>query len=179
MSLDLFITGNAETFPSARDWAAAIKLEGFNVELHQTFDTRQSSGFLPCPNAECGFEYSFGPLSEDDLEGFEIEPNLKSEILKHDSIAGLHYTTDCDFEIVKVASAVLANMIGGFVLEAESGAIMTSSQALAWARYEFEPQVTIRASTAARKQQLSPITMAKLALVIAIVGYWLWRWLIR
>ena len=177
MSLDLFITGNAKTFPSAREWAAAIKREGFNVELDQTFDTRQSSGFRPCPNSDCGFEYSFGPLSVDDLEGFDVEPNLISEILKHDSIAGLHYKTDCDFEVVKVASAVLANMTGGFVLETESGAMMTSSQALAWARNEFEPQVTVRTSTVARKQRISHITIVKLALAIALVGYWLWRWL--
>lgn len=177
MSLDLFITGNANTFPSAREWAAAIKRAGFDVELDQTFDTRQSSGFRPCPNSECGFEYTFGPLSTEDLEGFEIEPDLKSEVLKHDSIAGLHYKTDCDFKVVKAASAVLANMTDGFVLEAESGAMMTSTQALAWARDEFEPHVTLQAGAVARKQQLSPITIVKIALAVALAGYWLWRWL--
>jgi hypothetical protein len=176
VSLDLFVTGNAKTFPSAREWAAAVKREGFDVAIDQTFDTRQSSGFRPCPNSACGFEYTFGRLSPDDLEDFEIAPRQKSEILKYDSIVGLHYKTDADLAVVKAAAAVLAKMTGGFVLEPESGAVLNSSQALAWARNELEPQATTCAKTATPKQKLSPSTMAKLALAVAIAGYWLLRW---
>ena len=176
MSLGLFVTGNARTFPSAPEWAAAVKREGFDVDIDETFDSRQSSGFRPCPDSDCGFEYTFGTLSGEDLEEFDIEPRLITDILKHDSIAGFHYKTDCDLVVVKAASAVLAKMTGGFVLESESGAVLNSSQALAWARGQLELQATTRAEAVARRQKLSPITTVKLALAIALAGYWLLRW---
>lgn len=171
MSLDIFVLAKASSFPSAQKWADAIRREGFDIKLDRGFDTRVSSGFRPCPTSDRGFEYSFGPLSGSDIEAFDIS----SEVVKtFDSIAGLHYKTEADLEISRAASAVLAKLSDGLVIEGESGAVMNPDQALGWARGEFEP-----ASTSAKvpRQGLSHVTIAKLSLSVLFVCYLLFKWI--
>lgn len=176
MSLDILVIANAAALPSARVWAEAVRREGFNIELDQGFDTQESSGFRPCPGSDRGFEYSIGPLSDSDIADFDFSPRQKNQAKTFDSIVGLHYKTEADFEVVRGASAVLAKLTGGMVVEAESGSVMTSMQALAWARGEFEPEPSGSSHPIPQKHGWSIITIAKLVLVILIAGYGLFRW---
>lgn len=177
MSLDLFVISKKDAVPSSTEWADAVRREGFDVDLDQSFDTRESSGFRPCPTSDRGFEYTFGSLSASDLENFDISPQQQAQVKAFDSVAGLHYKTDADFEVARAVAAVLAKLTGGMVVEPESGAVMSASQALAWARGELEPQSSLPGYSKVQKQHLSRVTIAKLVLAVLFVSYLLIRWL--
>jgi hypothetical protein len=176
MSLDIFVIATTAALPSAGEWAEAIKREGLNIDLDQSFDTQESSGFRPCPGSDRGFEYSVGPLSDADIKDFDFSPEQKERVKTLDLIVGFHYKTDADFEVVRGASAVLAKLTQGMVVETESGAVMTPMQALAWARGEFEPESSSPNYSLPQEHDWSLITIAKFVVLILIVGYWLFRW---
>ncbi|WP_029134439.1 hypothetical protein [Sedimenticola selenatireducens] len=177
MSLDVLVVAKANAIPSAEQWAAAISDEGFSVVFPSDFDTRASSGFLPSNVAGQGFEYSFGGLLREDIDSFDIAPQHAENIRASDSLVGLHYKDEPSFELIKAASAVLAKLTGGIVIEAESGASMNAKEALAWARGELEPVPLCSSHRAIHKPGISGVTWVKIALVISIACVWIFRWL--
>jgi hypothetical protein len=114
-----------------------------------------------------------------DLQNLNLSLQEEKQISGFDSIVGLHYRTESDIEVVNAASSVLAKITGGVVIEAESGVIMNSADALAWARGEYEPIISTTpspASTQIQHRRLSSLTIAKLVSLVLIAAYWIYLW---
>lgn len=177
MSLNLYVVLNRKDIPSAEQWAATLLRLSFPIELDTSLNPATSTGYWPCPDSTKGFEFSVGPLDQEEPANLGVSPKNWEHIRPYDSVAVLSYENEGDLAVVKAASATLAKIGNGLLIEGESGALMTPDQAIAWARGQYEPPPENRPPLVLPKQRTSRITWAKLGLLAFIVGYWLYRWL--
>lgn len=176
MSLDLFVAANAKKIPHSQQLATAIREAGFTTVIDPNFDTSKSCGYVPCPDATAGFEYTVGPLTADELTHIGISPEHHDQFIAYDSILGFHFKTEGDFEVVQAVSSVLARITGGRIIDGESGAIVPPEQAFAWARGEFEPVIPIEQrniQTGTRAVKRISLLRIVLFVIAAFVGVWL------
>jgi len=176
VSLDLYVVLDSNDVPAAKDWADAIREAGFDVALDRSFETTTSSGFCPCPDSERGFEYSYGELSPSAMQSLNLSPKQQKQLGKFDAIVGFHYKTGADLEVVKAASAVLARITGGLIIETESGDILDSAKALAWARGAYAPEPSPPARPRPTKKGISAVDVFRYGVALCAVAYLLFFW---
>lgn len=176
MSLDLYVALNRKDIPSTDQWASALRDHGFTVLLDPSLDPSTFSGFWPCPNSNQGFEYSVAPLTRAELSCLRLSSKDEERLRHFDSLAVLSYKTEADLAVTQPASAVLSNICGGALIDGESGAFIPSDQALDWARGGNEPASETQTQPLLAKRRISSVTWGKLALLLCITGYWLYRW---
>ena len=112
------------------EWAAAIRVAGFEADLDTDFDPEAFSGFLPCmyKARTAGFEYYRGTL----------EPSRQATL-------GVPATQSCfitfstrssyrEFATSVICAAVLASKSGGTLYDADGTTVIPAGSEIAWAR---------------------------------------------
>ncbi len=132
MSIDIFIALERDRLPTAEAWVDRIASEGFDVEMDRDFDPHSFSGYLPCPDESQGFEYSIGEIASE-LPALNPSPNQAHLLSGQDALVCLSSRSESDLLAAQAASASLALITDGFVIDGESGVVMTASEARAWA----------------------------------------------
>lgn len=139
MSLEVYVFLDRELLPTARQWASAIRNEGFDVDLDSDFDTNSHTGFLQCPDSKSGFEYIFEPLTKSTIDELNLTPEERSRLDSKNSIVSFGYKTEEDLSVVLAASFALKKISNGILFDAETGAIVETQNALDWAKGEYFP----------------------------------------
>jgi hypothetical protein len=117
MSIDLIVYLREGRLPTHSGWQSAIDREGLGLVLEE-FDPRTSSGFRPCRlnGADCGFEFYFGRLEDQDKE-------LQDRIGDRDRVVTLllHGGHKDDLEAAMGAAAVLTEVSDGVFYDPQGG----------------------------------------------------------
>ena len=132
MSIDIYIALARDRLPTAEAWSTRIATEGFDVEMDRGFDPRLFSGYLPCPDENQGFEYSIEEISSE-LPALNLSPGQAHLLSGRDTLVGLSVGNESDLRAAQAASASLALIADGVVIDGESGVVMTASEARVWA----------------------------------------------
>lgn len=175
MSLDLYVVLNRKDLPPAEKWASTVRSHGFSVDLDTALNPATSAGYWPCPDSTSGFEYSVGPLDQTELKSLGVSSKNRERIRVYDSIAVLSYRTETDLSVAQSASAILAKICSGLLIEGESGAVMTPDQAIAWAKGDYEPPLEEGPPAFLPKPRTPGITWAKLGLLVLLASFWLYK----
>jgi hypothetical protein len=122
--------------PTRAVWQAAIDAENVKLALDE-FDPRDLDGFLPCrlDGLECGFEYYFGPLEEQDEE-------LRAQITDCDRVVTLilHGGQMRDLKAAMYAAAALTEVSGGVFYDPQGDQSVRGRGVYALMRQDEEAQ---------------------------------------
>jgi hypothetical protein len=138
MSVSSTVFLAARHMPDARAWAAAIRKEGFALELPVNIDLRTHSDWLPCRYAgePSGFE-----LIVQQPDAYLTEQEVATDDVRRaacgaDSLAITFVTKSAMRDLVsaEIAAAVLATLARGAVWSDEAGALFTAAEAMEVAR---------------------------------------------
>ena len=128
----------ARQMPDAKAWAAAIRKEGFALELPVNVDLRGHADWLPCRyNAEpAGFELTVRPCAEYFTEQEVAADDARRTVCRDDSLAISFAVTSVmrDLVAAEIAAAVLATMARGNVWSDEAGQLFSAAEAMEIAR---------------------------------------------
>jgi hypothetical protein len=108
MSVELCVYLRNDRLPTHEEWQSAISEENLKLTL-DAVDLRNFDGFLPCrlDAIECGFEFDFGPLEDQDEE-------LGNEISDCDRVITLTLHGNLlDLRAAMYAAAALTEISGG------------------------------------------------------------------
>lgn len=131
MSICFHVFLRRDRLPHPRKWANAIMQNGFSVALDTAFDPATHSGYLPCPDEAAGFEFYLASVASSDLVPDESSKRLVSDC---DVVATFCFGgRQSDLVAAVAASATLAKMTGGILLDAESGHFIGADSVLDWA----------------------------------------------
>ncbi|WP_374404145.1 hypothetical protein [Niveibacterium sp.] len=137
VSLDLSLYLLEANLPTPRQWAKAIREQGFKFKLDTDFDIRGSAGFIPCGD-EAGFELLSDAMTQQEHDELCFaEPPM-------DWCVTLCAQGDDDFPLALAALASLASIAGGRVVDMQTGEIFTAEEALARARARFSAKASAR-----------------------------------
>jgi hypothetical protein len=154
-------------------------MEGFEVELDREFDPGSFSGFLPCPDENAGFEYSIGSLASE-LPAMRLRPEQQRQLAGVDALVEFNFRTEADLRVAQAASSVLATITAGYVLDGESGGLMSAEQSLAWARGAYVPKEEISVAAPPKsKQKWSALRIMRLVLFGALIVWLGYQWAIK
>ncbi len=148
MSQDLSLYLLEADLPTPRQWAKAIREQGFKFKLDTDFDIRDSAGFIPCGD-EAGFELLSDAMTQEEHDELCFaEPPM-------DWCVTLCAQGNEDFYIALAALASLASIAGGRIIDMQSGEIFDAGMALVRAREHFEgPIAALDPATAAAVKML-------------------------
>jgi len=116
---------------TAEAWAGAIKSNGFNMSMHSDFDVHSTSGFLPCTHQgkSAGFEYRYEILKDTDIEIHGLgDPSRPARIMLTTGSSHRQLASSL------VAAGVLCAMTDAVLVDPDSEKLISSADALAWAR---------------------------------------------
>jgi hypothetical protein len=116
MSIELHVYLREESLPTRAEWQAAID-RGEGKLVIDEFAPRAHSGFLPCRlnGVECGFEYSFDPLPEQDEA-------LRKPIGNRDRVVTLVLQGSLDdLRAAMYGAAALTELSDGVYFDPQSG----------------------------------------------------------
>jgi len=137
VSQDLSLYLLEANLPTPRQWAKAIREQGFKFKLDTDFDIRDSAGFIPCGD-EAGFELLSDAMTQQEHDELCFaEPPM-------DWCVTLCAQSDDDFLLALAALASLASIAGGRVIDMQTGEIFTAEEALARARARFAANASVR-----------------------------------
>jgi len=138
MSVSSTVFLAARHMPDARAWAAAIRKEGFALELPVNIDLRTHSDWLPCRYAgePSGFELI---VQQPDayLTGQEVSTDdVRRGVCGDDALAITFVTKGSmrDLASAEIAAAVLATLARGKVWSDEAGELFSAAEAMEVAR---------------------------------------------
>jgi hypothetical protein len=132
MSVEMSLFLKRSRLATPADWARAIRSSGFDVDLDPAFDPETFSGFLPCRyrGADAGFEYSCHPV-----DPTELPDHVTIRLGDRDTVVSFVTHTDlCELATSQIASGVLCAISDGLLWETEGDALVSSAQALEWAK---------------------------------------------
>ena len=119
MSTDIQVFLQDSRVPTADDWNAAIKTEGFDLVL-DPFDLRADDGYRPAflKGEESGFEWYLSKVATmEEMPGFPFKAFIGDCDLK----AQLCFTSYANEEVASaIAGAVLAKLSGGYYWDPET-----------------------------------------------------------
>src|SRR5512133_2716137 len=120
MSVEVYVYLRNSRLPTHAEWQAAINKENVNLVLDE-FSPREHTGFLPCRlnGSECGFEYLFHPLEDQDAE-------IRGQIGECARLVEMiwHGRMD-DARAAMYAAAVLTEISGGVFHDLQTGEFAT------------------------------------------------------
>lgn len=157
---------------SPETWARAIRDNGFDVNMDIDFDPVSFSGFLPCPDSNCGFEYYFEWLDQSQLEFSDGE---KSVIGDRKFIVTFVCKTEVDLLAANAAAAVLTYLCDGVLLEAEANVYVQSENVIAWARGELDVSVVSQKSVSGPKPRVTIVQAVQLIFLVIAIGVLLYK----
>ena len=137
MSQDISLYLLEADLPTPRQWAKAIREQGFKFKLDTDFDIKDSAGFIPCGD-EAGFELLSDAMTQEEHDELCFaEPPM-------DWCVTLCAQGDDDFLLALAALASLASIAGGRIIDMQTGEIFTAEDALVRARARFAAKASVR-----------------------------------
>jgi hypothetical protein len=132
MSVVMSLFLNRSRMPTPKDWAEAIRSNGFEMEMDSDFDAGSFTGFLPCKygGQDAGFEYL-----RESVNRSELPDHASAQVGERDIV--LSFVTHSDLRELAsslIASAVLCAISDGVLWDTESDEFIPASHALEWAR---------------------------------------------
>lgn len=136
MSVTMLVYLNRTLMPTREAWAQAIHRAGFPMDLDSDFDPFQDTGFRPCKyeGEEAGFEFYVEDVDMDDSDE-ELPEEYWATIAERDTV--VQFVTHSKFRDLMtsiIASGVLASIADGVLVDAESGDVVPSQDALTWSK---------------------------------------------
>jgi len=127
-----------DNMPTPQQWLAAIKSQGFEMEMDTDFDVEEHEGFLPCKykGVDAGFEYyaesvDIAEFLEDDLLTDEEARQLGNRTFLVSLITHSDYR---EYMTSMIASAVLCSLADGMFAEGGEPPFIMASESVKWAR---------------------------------------------
>lgn len=120
MSIVLYVFIHDSRLPTRDQWQQVLDNKGTALVLDD-FEPRRLHGFLPAKlnDQECGFEYSFQPITVDDFE--EILEEIP-EIGDRNRVVTLRWhASELDMRAGNIAAAALAALTDGIYLDPQGG----------------------------------------------------------
>ena len=120
MSVDLCVFFSDAALPTRDEWQRVLEEEGTALVLDQ-FSPREDSGFLPATLNEeaCGFEYSFGPITDEDFG--DVRGELE-EFGDFDRVVALTtHSNQLEGRAAMLAAGALAMFTGGVYFDPQGG----------------------------------------------------------
>jgi hypothetical protein len=155
MSVELAVYLRRERLPTRDVWQRAIEAEGIDLKLDNV-DTTTHTGFWPTKlgNAECGFEYWFDRLENQEPD--EILQNIGDR--DHRASFVWHSSLD-DGRAAAFVAIVLAKVSDGVLFDPQSGEMTIGANALDTVRnqdrsvQEFKMEQAIKEWTASTQRR--------------------------
>jgi hypothetical protein len=147
MSVDIQVFLHESALPTRQQWQSAIQAAGHNF-VFDDFSPAEQTGFLPTrlDNIECGFEYSFNLVDDDEFE------DLISVIGDRRQVATFTWHSNMlEMRAAQIAASVLADISRGLFYDPQSGNYAEGSAAYSLMADEREAERERKLAEAERK----------------------------
>ncbi|HEY3391140.1 MAG TPA: hypothetical protein VGK58_00420 [Lacipirellulaceae bacterium] len=117
MSVQLCVYLHESDLPSQEQWQHAVLNAGHDL-IFDSFSPREHTGFLPMKltGEECGFEYSFDPIDQDEVEEVLAVIGDRTHVVKF-----TWHSSMLDLRAAEIAASTLADLSNGIFFDPQSG----------------------------------------------------------
>lgn len=118
MSVHFCVYLRESVLPSHEQWQSAIRNAGHDLVLDD-FSPTEHTGFLPTQLAgeECGFEYSFDPIVDDEVEDLRSVIGDRTHV-----VTFTWHSSELDMRAAEIAASSLTDVANGIFFDPQSGA---------------------------------------------------------